>query len=75
VQITAGAPARFELVRWSVFAVLVSMLLAWRTSRANRLTPSAPIPPLELPDAQRRPGDLYRARQRQHARKTGRRAA
>lgn len=59
----------------SVFAVLVSMLLAWRTSRANRLTPSAPMPPLELPDTQRRPGDLYRARQRQRARKTGRRAA
>ena len=59
----------------SVLAVLVSMLLAWLASRKARLTLTAPEPPLELPDTPRRPGDLYRARQRLRAHNSGRRAA
>ncbi|MGL6060812.1 MAG: hypothetical protein ACRC1G_08995 [Bradyrhizobium sp.] len=59
----------------SVLGVLVSMLLAWRASRRARLSPSAPMPPLEMPDQQLRPGELYRERKRLHAQRTGRRAA
>jgi len=59
----------------SVLAVLVSMLFAWRSSRAARLSPSAPMPPLEMPDQQLRPGDLYRERQRRRTQRGGRRAA
>ncbi|MCP4619576.1 MAG: hypothetical protein GY844_24435 [Bradyrhizobium sp.] len=55
----------------SVFAVLVSMFFAWRSSRAARLSPSAPMPPLEMPDQQVRPGDLYRERQRLRAQQRG----
>lgn len=60
---------------FSVFAVLVSMFLAWLASRKARRTPSAPIPPLEMSGEPRRPGDLYRARRRLRAEKSGRRAA
>lgn len=56
----------------SVLAVLVSMLFAWR---ASRLTRTAPMPPLELPDQPRRPGDLYRQRKRMRQQNNGRRAA
>jgi hypothetical protein len=59
----------------SVLAVLVSMFFAWRSSRAARLSPSAPMPPLEMPDQQLRPGDLYRERQRRRTQRSGRRAA
>ena len=59
----------------SVLAVLISMFLAWRSSRAARLSPSAPMPPLEMPDQQLRPGDLYRERQRRRTQRVGRRAA
>jgi hypothetical protein len=59
----------------SVLAVLVSVFFAWRSSRAARLSPSAPMPPLEMPDQQLRPGDLYRERQRRRAHRSGRRAA
>jgi hypothetical protein len=59
----------------SVLAVLISMFFAWRSSRAARLSPSAPMPPLEMPDQQLRPGDLYRERQRRRAHRGGRRAA
>ena len=48
----------------SVLGVLVSLLFAWRASRTTRLSPSSPMPPLEMPDQQRRPGDLYRERKR-----------
>jgi hypothetical protein len=48
----------------SVLAVLVSMLFAWISSRRTRLSPIAPMPPLEMPDEPRRPGDLYRERRR-----------
>jgi hypothetical protein len=59
----------------SVLAVLVSVLFAWRSSRAARLSPGAPMPPLEMPDQQLRPGDLYRERQRRRGQRGGRRAA
>lgn len=59
----------------SVLAVLVSMLFAALSSRKARRRPNAPMPPLELPDAPRRPGDLYRERQRLRAQSVGRRAA
>src|SRR5262249_15685850 len=59
----------------SVLGVLVSMLFAWLTSRRARLSPSAPMPPLEMPDQQRRPGDLYRERKRLRTQRGGRRAA
>ena len=59
----------------SVLGVLVSLLLAWLASRKARLSPIAAMPPLELPDQPRRPGDLYRERKQLHARKGGRRAA
>jgi hypothetical protein len=59
----------------SVLAVLISMFFAWRSSRAARLSPSAPMPPLEMPDEQLRPGDLYRERQRRRTQRSGRRAA
>ncbi|HKU06186.1 MAG TPA: hypothetical protein VJR30_08955 [Bradyrhizobium sp.] len=49
----------------SVLAVLVSVLFAWLASRRNRLAPIAPMPPLEMLDQARRPGDLYRERKRQ----------
>ena len=42
----------------SVLAVLVSTLFAWLASRKARLSPSTPMPPLEMPDEPRRPGDL-----------------
>lgn len=59
----------------SVLGVLVSMLFAWLAARRNRLRLSEPMPPLELPDMPRRPGDLYRERKRISALKSGRRAA
>jgi hypothetical protein len=61
----------------SVLGVLASLLFAWLSSRRTRLTPSAPMPPLEVPDADtpRRPGDLYRERKRMRAQRNGRRAA
>jgi hypothetical protein len=59
----------------SVLGLLVSMLFAWLASRRARLSPSAPMPPLEMPNEHRRPGDAYRARKRLHAQRTGRRAA
>jgi hypothetical protein len=58
----------------SVLGLLVSMLFAWRNSRLARLTPSAPMPPLEMPDQPLRPGDLYRERMRLRA-QGGRHAA
>lgn len=59
----------------SVSGLIVSMLFGWRASRPH-LTPSAPMPPLDdAPDQPRRPGDLYRERQRRRASLTGRRAA
>jgi hypothetical protein len=59
----------------SVLGVLVSLLFAWLSSRRTRLSPSAPMPPLEASDAPRRPGDLYRERQRMREQRGGRRAA
>src|SRR5215510_10506052 len=57
----------------SVLAVLVSVLFAWLASRKAERTRAA-MPPLEMPDKPRRPGDLYRQRKRLHA-KNRRRAA
>jgi hypothetical protein len=48
----------------SVLAVSVSVLFAWIASRKAERTAAAPIPPLEMPDKGRRPGDLYRERKR-----------
>ena len=59
----------------SVIGVLVSMLFSWLAARRARLSPSAPMPPLEMPDQQLRPGDLYRERQRRRTQRGGRRAA
>jgi len=59
----------------SVLAVLVSVLFAWLASRKSKLSPNAPMPPLEMPDQARRPGDLYRERKRMRARTSKRRAA
>jgi len=59
----------------SVLAVLVSVLFAWLASRRNRLRLSEPMPPLELSDIPRRPGDLYRERQRLRTLGNGRSAA
>jgi hypothetical protein len=59
----------------SVLAVLVSVLFAWLAARKAKLSPSAPMPPLELPDQPRRPGDLYRARKRMRSKFSKRRAA
>lgn len=59
----------------SVLGVLVSLLLAWLASRRAGRTLSVPLPPLELSDAPRRPGDLYRERKRMRAKRSGRRAA
>jgi hypothetical protein len=59
----------------SVLAVLVSVLFAWLASRKAKLSPSAPMPPLEMPDQPRRPGDLYRARKRMRSKFSKRRAA
>lgn len=59
----------------SVLGVLASLLFAWISSRRTRLSPSAPMPPLEAADAPRRPGDLYRERQRLRTQKNRRRAA
>jgi hypothetical protein len=60
----------------SVGGVILSMLFGWRASRTLRLTPSAPMPPLEDPrDQPRRPGDLYRKRKRMRPSSSGRRAA
>lgn len=60
----------------SVLGVLASLLFAWLSSRRARLSPSAPMPPLEASsDAPRRPGDLYRERQRLREQRGGRRAA
>jgi hypothetical protein len=59
----------------SVLGVLVSLLLAWVTSRRNRLRLSEPVPPLELSDTPRRPGDLYRERKRLRTLRSGRSAA
>ena len=51
----------------SVVVMIISMLVGWRASRP-RLTPSAPMPPLEEQhDQPRRPGDLYRERMRTRA--------
>ena len=51
----------------SVVVMIISMLVGWRASRP-RLTPSAPMPPLEEQhDQPRRPGDLYRERMRARA--------
>jgi hypothetical protein len=59
----------------SVAGMIMSMLFGWRASRP-RLTPSAPMPPLEdSHDQPRRPGDLYRERKRVRTSLTGRRAA
>ncbi len=57
------------------FAAMASLLFAWLSSRRTRLTASAPMPPLEVSDEPRRPGDLYRERQRQRTQKNRRRAA
>jgi hypothetical protein len=59
----------------SVLGVLASLLFAWLSSRRTRLSPSAPMPPLEVSDTPRRPGDLYRERQRLRTQKNRRRAA
>ena len=59
----------------SVLGVMVSLLFAWLASRRARLSPSAPMPPLEMPDHPHRPGDLYRERKRLSAKRSGRRAA
>jgi hypothetical protein len=59
----------------SVLAVLVSVLFAWLASRKSKQSPIAPMPPLEMPDQARRPGDLYRERKRLRTQKNRRRAA
>jgi hypothetical protein len=60
----------------SVVGVILSMLFGWRASRMPRLSPTVPMPPLEDPgDQPRRPGDLYRERQRVRTGTTRRRAA
>src|SRR5437868_9714117 len=59
----------------SVLGVMVSLLFAWLASRRARLSPSAPMPPLAMPDHPHRPGDLYRERKRLSAKRSGRRAA
>ncbi len=60
----------------SVVGVIVSMLFGWRAARTPRLTPTAPMPPLEEPgDQLHRPGDLYRKRQRMRTSSGRRRAA
>jgi hypothetical protein len=59
----------------SVLAVLVSTLFAWLAARKARLSPSAAMPPLEMPDHPRRPGDLYRQRKQTRAQSKRRRAA
>jgi len=57
----------------SVTGMIFSMLFGWRASRP-RLTPTAPMPPLdEAPE--RRPGDLYRERMRIRAATAGKRRA
>jgi hypothetical protein len=58
----------------SVLAVLVSVLFAWLASRKAERTRAAPMPPREMPDMPRRPGDLYRERNRLRT-KNRRRAA
>jgi hypothetical protein len=59
----------------SVVGVILSVLFGWRASRP-RLTPTAPMPPLDEPaDPPRRPGDLYRERQRTRTGTSRRRAA
>lgn len=60
---------------FSVLGVMVSLLLAWLASRRARRSPAAAMPPLELPDTPRRPGDLYRARKQMRTQRSGRRAA
>jgi hypothetical protein len=60
---------------FSVFAVLVSMFLAWLASRKTRRAPGVAVAPLQMNDQPRRPGDLYRERQRLRARSGGQRAA
>ena len=59
----------------SVLGVMLSLLFAWLASRRARRTPNMPMPPLEMPNQPRRPGDLYRERKRLSAKKGGRRAA
>ena len=59
----------------SVLGVMLSLLFAWLAARRARRQPSAPMPPLEMPDQPRRPGDLYRERKRLRAKRSGRRAA
>jgi len=59
----------------SVLAVLLSILFGWLSSRAPRLSPSAPMPPLDLPEQPRRPGDLYRQRRQMSEQESGRHAA
>ena len=61
----------------SVLGVLVSLLFAWLASRREQLSPTAPMPPLELsdPDTPRRPGDLYRERKRLRTQKKRQHAA
>jgi len=60
----------------SVLGLIVSILFGWRASRISRLTPSAPMPPLEeFQDQGRRPGDLYRERRRMRASGVGKRHA
>lgn len=59
----------------SVLAVLVSTLFAWLAARKARLSPSAAMPPLEMPDQPRRPGDLYRQRKQMRAQTNRRRRA
>ena len=59
----------------SVLGVMVSLLFAWLAARRARLSPTAPMPPLEMPDQPRRPGDLYRERKRLRGKRSGRRAA
>jgi hypothetical protein len=58
----------------SVLAVSVSVLFAWIAARKAERTAAAPIPPLEMPDKARRPGDQYRERKRLRT-KNRRRAA
>lgn len=59
----------------SVVGVMLSLLFAWLAERRARRTPNMPMPPLEMPNQPRRPGDLYRERKRLRAKKGGRRAA
>jgi hypothetical protein len=59
----------------SVLAVLLSILFGWLSSRAPRLSPSAPMPPLDLPEQPRRPGDLYRQRKQMSEPASSRHAA